>query len=362
MAQFVWTGDNHGNLNYFNQAVYDYSGLTYEQVQKDGWIEIIHPADRKENIQKWNHSIQTGEDFIFNHRFRNKKGDYRWQLSRAVPQKDAEGKIQLWVGTSTDIHDHKLFEEQLQAAVKERTAELEKKNIELEQFAYVSSHDLQEPLRKINMFSQRIMDSEYEQLSDTSKTYFNKITESVMRMSTSLKDLLNFNSLDKEAHYEQVDLNEVLSGILKDLELLIYQKRAVIYSDQLPVIRAIPMQMHQLFYNLVNNALKFATEGVDPVIAINISIATPEQISENKLNSDKQYFQINIKDNGIGFEQAYAEKIFEMFQRLHSKHSFSGTGIGLALCKKVVLNHEGLIKATSSPGEGATFQIILPKD
>lgn len=361
MPQLIWTADVQGNLNYFNQAVYDYSGLTFNEIKGDGWLQIIHPDEQAENVRLWMQSMQTGEDFIFHHRFKNREGEYRWQLSRAVPQRDAAGKIQLWVGTSTDIHDQKLFEEVLQTKVNERTAELERKNSELQQFAHVSSHDLQEPLRKIRMFISMIKDKDYGRLSDESKIRFTKIEDASLRMSTSLRDLLNFTSLDREAQFTIVDLNEVLSAVLTDLELVVEQKGAVVHSEPLPVIRAIPLQMHQLLYNLVNNALKFSKPDVPPQITITVKELSVQQIEQYPhLHTGRQYIELTVKDNGIGFDPTNAERIFTIFQRLHSKQQYSGTGIGLALCKKVALNHAGDIYATSRPGSGAAFNVLLP--
>ena len=361
MPQFVWTSDSNGALNYFNQAVFKYAGLSFEQIQQDGWIDIVHPDEKEENIKKWMHSVQTGEDFIFHHRFRKHDGEYRWQLSRAVPLKDDKGNIQLWVGTSTDIHDQKLFEEDLQKRVAERTSELYKKNEELEQFAHVSSHDLQEPLRKIRMFTEMIKEKDYDRLSEFSKSRFDKISDAAARMSTSLKDLLNFTSLNREEQFCNIDLNEVIKDVQNDLELVIAQKNATIQIGTLPLINAIPLQMHQLFYNLLNNALKFSGSHTAPIIQINCQQVSVEvDCKFNQLNPEKTYYDISIKDNGIGFEQIQADKIFTMFQRLHTRQQYSGTGIGLAICKKVVINHEGCIYAESTPLNGATFHILLP--
>jgi PAS domain S-box-containing protein len=189
------------HLNYYNQAVYKYSGLTYGQIEKDGWLQIVHPDDRDENIKLWMHAIETGEDFIFQHRFKNSDGDYRWQLSRAVPQQDSEGIIQLWIGTSTDIHEQKLFEEELAEQIDQRTGELSavneeltiinqelavanqqlvQSNEQLEQFTYAASHDMQEPLRKVHTFTTFLLDNYAAQLDGRGTTYLTKIGTSVI--------------------------------------------------------------------------------------------------------------------------------------------------------------------------------------
>lgn len=252
-------------------------------------------------------------------------------------------------------------EKELQQRVIERTAELEKKNSELEQYAHVSSHDLQEPLRKIHMFTEMIREADFHQLSDASKTRFEKIQEASRRMSATLSDLLNFTSLNHQLQQEAVDLNQVIKTVTSDLEHVIAQKEATLNIENLPVVNAVPLQMHQLFYNLVNNGLKFSKQGVAPVIHISFfSFVASLQSGWPLLQPGKTYYEIVVKDNGIGFSQEYAEKIFGLFQRLHSKQQYSGTGIGLALCRKVVTNHGGDIRAVSAPGEGAGFHLVLP--
>jgi PAS domain S-box-containing protein len=251
-------------------------------------------------------------------------------------------------------------EKELQKRVEERTAELEEKNMELEQYAQVSSHDLQEPLRKIRMYIDMIRVREYHLLTEFSRSRLDKITDAVQRMSTSLSDLLNFTSLSKEEQFTTVDLNEILAAVTNDLELVIEQKQARVNRHVLPVIRAIPLQMQQLFYNLVNNALKFSRKDLVPEINITVEQKQGDAIAAASLQKDRRYYEIVVKDNGIGFNQQYAEKIFSMFQRLHNKQTYSGTGIGLALCKKVTLNHGGDIFAVSDENEGAEFHVVLP--
>lgn len=239
--------------------------------------------------------------------------------------------------------------------------ELEKKTREMEQFTHVSHHDLQEPLRKIILFSDMIRSDSFDRLTEASQRRFDRISDAAKRMSTALQDILNYASLGKEEQLSEIDLNEVLKNVQTDLELVIAEKNASIVADSLPIIKAIPSQMHQLFYNLVNNALKFSRKAVPPFIRIQCSVAKAEEIKEqSELDQYRQYYCIVVQDNGIGFDAAAAEKIFGMFQRLHSKETYSGTGIGLALVRKVIQNHDGKIVAESKPDEGATFKILLP--
>ena len=367
MPQFVWTSDAKGNLNYYNQEVYNFSGLNYDQIQKDGWLQIVHPDEREENIEKWMHAVITGTDFIFQHRFKNKDGAYRWQLSRAVPQKDKDGNIEQWIGTSTDIHEQKTFLEQLETMVAERTRDLRELNFQLEhtnqelkQFAYVASHDLQEPLRKIITFSNRLTDK-YNEMPTGSMEYLHKINSSAQRMSLLINDLLVFSSTTKLSEgFIETDLNEILREALTDFDVEIQNKDAHIEIGLLPVIKAIPMQMTQLFHNLVSNALKFSKAGRRQVIEIYYEKIKGEDIKELVEVKAQWYYKIVFSDTGIGFDSKYANQIFSIFQRLHGRSEYAGTGIGLALCKRIVENHKGIIYADGKQNEGAIFYILLP--
>lgn len=244
---------------------------------------------------------------------------------------------------------------------KNNQAELEKKTNELEHFARVSHHDLQEPLRKIIIFAEMVKSDSYDRLTEASKMHFQKISDAALRMNQALQDILEFASLDKEEPFTMVDLDEVLAAVQMDLELVISETHARITSDPLPTIKAVLHQMHQLFFNLVSNALKFSKPGEPPVL--NITCATANRVEFTRLldtDQNRKYYEIIFQDNGIGFNPEAAEKIFDMFQRLHNKNTYAGSGIGLALCKKVVANHGGNIWAESKPGEGATFKLLLP--
>lgn len=190
-----------------------------------------------------------------------------------------------------------------------------------------------------------------------------KVCDATQRMSNSLRELLNYTSIGKNEKFSLVDLNDTIRHVSDDLELVIAAKQAIIRAGTLPVIRAIPLQMQQLFYNLLNNALKFSKPDQIPVIEISARTVPGNEIKNAlSLVPEQKYAEITVKDNGIGFEQKYAEQIFVMFQRLNDRSKFEGTGIGLSLCKKVIDNHSGLISVTATPNEGATFSIFLPLD
>jgi light-regulated signal transduction histidine kinase (bacteriophytochrome) len=259
--------------------------------------------------------------------------------------------------TFHDITDLKRYEEELKNYIKQ----LEYSNKELEQYAYAASHDLQEPLRKIRTFGSFLEETQLNKLDDKGKDYLNKIVKSAERMSTLINDILTFSSLKNEAEFVETDLNAIVRNILQDFELLISQKGAEVKVGPLPQIQAVPLHMNQLFYNLINNALKFSHPERNPMIEISSRLLTKEEVIRHPaLRPNMTYYEITVSDNGLGFEQAMAEQIFGLFKRLGDRQTFPGSGIGLALCRKVVLNHHGVIYAKGEEGKGASFHIVLP--
>lgn len=238
--------------------------------------------------------------------------------------------------------------------------ELKRSNANLEEFAHVTSHDLQEPLRKIQFYTNFLL--ERVELNSEARKYTDKVSKAAKRMTGLIKDLLDYSRLSQSSkRFEMVNLDMVLEKVVSDYELLIAQKSAVIKSDRLEGIDAISLQMNQLFFNLVGNALKFTKRDVPPVITIEAQKLTGIKLAGfPQLHPHKDYYQVLFKDNGIGFQQEYADKIFNIFQCLNERSIYSGYGIGLALCKKIVDAHQGIIYANGKQGEGAVFTIILP--
>lgn len=260
-------------------------------------------------------------------------------------------------------------EQELERLVEIRTSELKKANIDLnivnqnlEQFAYVASHDLQEPLRKINMFSALLQDKYKDQLNENGVRNLDIIRNASTRMTALIQDLLAFSRVSRQDHlFEKVDLQVVLQQVLMDVDVLIQQKNARIIVDELCTVSGIPLHMNQLFQNLLSNALKFSRKDVPPVIEITSRLLENQEIdSHPQLQNGRSYYEIKVKDNGIGFAPTYARKIFVIFQRLHGRGEYEGSGIGLALCQKIVIAHHGVIYAESEEGQGATFTVILP--
>jgi two-component system sensor histidine kinase/response regulator len=245
--------------------------------------------------------------------------------------------------------------------IEQKNNELERMNKELQSFAYIASHDLKEPLRKIRTFTDLISEHEKESLSETSRDYFKRIQSAALRMTLLIDDLLtysNTNSIDQI--FEVTDLNEIVKSVIDDFKELLEEKKATIIHSGLPKAKVIAFQVRQAFYNLISNSIKYSSVEREPIIKITCESVLGIEVKDIALSPLQTYFHISVNDNGIGFDPIYSEKVFEMFQRLHSKSEYSGTGIGLAIVKKIVDNHKGAITASSIPNEGTTFDIYLP--
>lgn len=253
----------------------------------------------------------------------------------------------------------------LEKRVEERTEELfkinkqlELSNDDLQQYASVASHDLKEPLRKIQIYSDKIRRAFLVENAEADE-YMQKIISSSQRMSRLISDLLTYSRLSGDGLFQLTDINEILNELVSDLEILIEEKKATIKIDRFPQMEVIPGQIRQLFQNILSNALKFSKRDVPPIVSIVVD-CTDDLRLDAIAGENGSHCRITIRDNGIGFNEMYKEKIFTMFQRLHSKEAFEGTGIGLAIVKKIVEKHNGIITVSSKEGEGTVFTIILP--
>lgn len=267
------------------------------------------------------------------------------------------GNQQYFLNAITDIIDRKKAEEEIHR----KNDDLERMNKELQAFAYISSHDLQEPLRKIQTYALRILDKDYDTLSESAKGHFNRMQDAARRMQTLIEDLLAYSRTGKaERNFENTDLSKILEEVKEELKEDLKEKHATIEASDMCIANVIPFQFRQLMHNLIGNSLKFSKPGNPPYIKIKSSIIKGDAIGKDKLPHQKKYCHISIADNGIGFEPQYSEKIFEVFQRLHGKGQYNGTGIGLSIVKKIVENHDGIITASSELNKGATFDIYIP--
>jgi PAS domain S-box-containing protein len=359
VPQLVWVADSEGNVLYYNNRVSEFAGAFKNEDGNWCWEGLVHADDLKATETAWKEAVKNGTIYQVEHRIQMKNGEYRWFLSRAFPYREENGKIIKWFGTATDVHASKMQATILEEEVKKRTKELNESNIslmqsnnELQQFAHVASHDLKEPVRKIKTFTSRLIDDKESSFSESGKLYLNKVNSAADRMNIMIEGVLNYSMLSA-AHQkvEKVDLNETIKTIESDLELMMAQKSATIHYQNLPVIEGASVLLYQLFYNLVNNSLKFSKPDIPVKIEITSFITKKDE---------KEFAVITVKDNGIGFEQEFAQKIFETFLRLNSKDKFEGTGLGLSLCKRITERHGGAIEALGEPGEGSNFIIHLP--
>ncbi|RYF80542.1 MAG: hypothetical protein EON98_13350, partial [Chitinophagaceae bacterium] len=282
------------------------------------------------------------------------------------PYRDAVGNVIGVLVVTIDVTAQVLARRQIEEVVAQRTTELaaanesllqinkelQRSNQNLEEFAHAASHDLKEPVRKIHFFTDQLKSQLSSHLQEAELRSFNRIEKASQRMGNLIDDLLLYSHVSQRPHQkEAVDLNQLLQNVLEDLDLDIEEKKAIIQVDHLPLINGYRRQLQQLFQNLLSNALKYSKEGVTPSIQIT---------AEDSVENGQRFCIVSVMDNGIGFEQEHAEKIFQMFTRLHGKSEYSGTGVGLSIAKKVVENHGGVIKAESKLGEGSVFKIYLP--
>lgn len=381
----TWKLDIKKQTYKYSQRFMDWLGITEDSKDLNGEY-IALPGEYSHIVPSLiEKTIATGSTGLYEieHPVVNRlTGQIRIIRSQGQVFYDADGEPAFLSGTAQDITMQRELQLALETQVKERTKELDEaihqlqttveelaesntklmqSNDELAQFAYIASHDLQEPLRKITIFSQLLEKSLGNSPSVESMNFLTKIKNSSNRMTALIRDVLMYSQLVKENEtYELVNLNLTLKNILDDYDLLIDQKQAVVNLQSLPTIKAIPLQMTQLFANLMGNALKFVKEGVSPLIELSTAQLTQAEIQAHGLSADYQYHNIKFADNGIGIPTEYSEKIFHIFQRLHRKTEYEGTGIGLAMCKKIAQNHNGEIVVEQNNNGGTIFNVILP--
>ncbi|WGV23318.1 PAS domain S-box protein [Halotia branconii] len=372
-SQAIWITDINGNVVEDIPSWRNLTGQSEAEVKGRGRLNAIHPEDRKLTELLWNQALTTKSVYRTEHRVRVADGSYRFFAARAVPVLDDNDEIQEWVGANTDITERKLAEallqqanEDLETKVEQRTAELQKlneelkrSNQELEQFAYVASHDLQEPLRAVTGYSQLLGQEYQDRLDESAQEYLSYIVDGATRMQRLIQDLLAFSRVaTRGQEFTRVDCNAALNIALGNLHVAIAESQAIITHDPLPQLLADKTQMVQLFQNLLGNAIKFRQKDQPPKIHIG-AVQKDVEATEELPTPHSPEWLIWVQDNGIGIKSQYLDRIFEVFRRLHTRREFTGTGIGLAICKKIVERHGGRIWAESELGIETIFYLTL---
>ncbi len=353
----IFSARPDGQITFSNHWLLDYIGNTLEEVNFSVWKDILHPEDLQIVSNLLDDKYAHGDTFIpLEVRIREKRsGDYRWHTGAFIAMQDEDGSVTSWNSFMVDIEARKQMEQALkdnkdlkeaQGRLEEKVKELNESNMQLAQFAYIASHDLQEPLRKISFYSDMLSKRFADNMPAEALPFFQSLISATERMRELIHDVLTYSTVEKTL-FVKADLNEILKTTLDDLEIAINKKNALITIAFLPVIDCIPIQIRQVFDNLISNALKFQQPDVQPQIHISADVADG-------------ILTMSFRDNGIGFEEKYMHRMFDLFQKLHSGEKYKGTGIGLALCRKILDIHRGTINAISKPGEGATFIISLP--
>jgi PAS domain S-box-containing protein len=351
------------SIEYINREIFFVLGYLPEEIIEAGsevtkmlyYAEDFHLLPARKESKK---TFQQVDSMIqYECRMVNKQGELRWLLVREIVFKtDENGNIKQILGAALDINHRK----EMEKTILQNTLQLEQSNASLEEFAYVASHDLKEPLRKISTFGDRLVATQMNTLTQDGKLYLQKIVDASQRMQTMISDLLSISMITGNRSFETFSLQKILDETLQTLEFKIEQLNAVIKSDPLPEANIIPSQFRQLFQNLLSNSLKFIRPGVQPVITITHKYLDNSEVVHYQLNQAEKYHKLEFADNGIGFENEFAGKIFAIFQRLHGRSEYEGSGIGLAICKKIVEHHGGIIYANGTPDKGSTFTILIP--
>lgn len=354
-----WMVNLETNTYTFSDNLYRLMGVEPNAFEPnlENTIKYFHPDDLEYVTKVHRESLINHQSTSIVFRFLTATNEVRYIMGVGSFTKDGNGDL-IKIGVNYDITNQ--YKKTLE--LEENNKELKYINTELESFNNIVSHDLQEPLRKIQMFISRLEEKEFDVLSQQGRDYFSKVRVAANRMQTLLIDLVNYSRTVKgDKVFVETDLNKIITETLIDLSINVEEKNAVIQIGKLPTIKAIPFQIKQLFINLVSNSLNYSQETQIPKISITSEIITEEEASEYKIINKEDYYKIVVADNGIGFKQEYAEKIFLLFKRLETDPKYSGTGLGLAICSRIVDNHNGFIWAKSQPNEGAKFSIFLPK-
>ena len=361
----IFSLDRQGNILYANEGLTDFSGESIESLNRNQWKKMIHPDDYESFSVLIKNDLARATSVVrMQVRLVPRNGEFLWHQVSLSPISNEKDDSLYWIGFMADIHAQKLFEEtlrdnydlkQTQRKLKENQQmlesyieELNRSNAELQQFAFVASHDLQEPVRKLLFYSDFLINQFSDVLKGKGLDYLKGIQHSSQRMRILIKDLLIFSQIKKEElKFTSVDLNTVASEAFQNFEMMIEEKGAKFEVENLPTIESDERMMSQLFENIISNSLKYTKPDGAPIIKISCQ-------------KKDDFIELRFQDNGIGFDEKYLPQMFVLFQRLHDRSQYEGTGLGLAICKKIVDIHKGTIWANSKEGEGATFHISLP--
>jgi PAS domain S-box-containing protein len=362
----IFSMDDEGRVLFANEWLLKFTGETVESLNGTNWKNVVHPDDNDSFSVLFQNNVRKGVTTIKTQsRLKHKSADeYLWHQVSVSPFKNEQGELQYWIGYMVDVNAQKIVAEtqkdnielkQTQEQLRENQHMLEKyieqlnrSNQDLAQFAYAASHDLQEPVRKVLFYSDYLLNSYNDKLDKKGNDYLANMQRAANRMRELIRDILSFSQIDNEkAQFKLVDLNAIANDTLQDLEMVIEEKKAVINISKLPNVTGDERMLRQLFENIIGNSLKYSKPSVSPVIEIK---PVPHNDS----------VQISFVDNGIGFDNQYSPQIFTLFQRLNKRQDYAGTGIGLAICKKIMDLHNGKIWANAEEGKGATFFISFP--
>lgn len=363
LPDFIYAKDKQGRFVLNNMAhAKDLGACTPAEMKGKSDFDYFPPELAAQFYTDEQKIIETGEPVINQEQYKSRPGSASgakvWSVSTKVLWRDNEGKVLGTVGITRDIDEIKRAQEALHKSeekLRQFTSQLERSNRELQDFAYVASHDLQEPLRKIVVFGERLKEKVGAALGPDATDYLERMQKAASRMQTLINDLLTFSRVTTKAQpFTSVNLAEVARDVVNDLEGRIELVKGRVELGDLPVIDAEALQMRQVLQNLIGNALKFRKPEEPPVVKVEAQIIPDAKTPEKKL------CQLTISDNGIGFDEKYLDRIFNVFQRLHTRNEYEGTGMGLAIVRKIALYHGGDITARSKPGQGSAFILTLP--
>jgi PAS domain S-box-containing protein len=355
-SQLVWTADVAGNGRGDMLSWREFTGQSAEQMQGSGWAAVVHPDDRQATLDAWADAVQHGSSFEIEHRLRARTGEYRYFLARGAAVRNIDGSIREWIGASTDITERKQAEAQvrrlnaeLEQRVAERTARLETANQDLESFSYSVSHDLRSPLRAINGFARILLDEYGADLNADGRRLLDMVADGAKTMTRMIDNVLVFSRVSRDDLIAMdIDMADLVGNSLKELAPAMAERNPVLKVGPLPRAWGTVPMIQRVWTNLLDNALKYTAQAEQAQITIG---TTAGQTVDEVV-----YF---VRDNGVGFDMQYADKLFGVFERLHGP-DFPGTGIGLAIVKRIVERHGGRVWADSKVDEGSTFYFALP--